>query len=106
MSDVYLRRHSTEHGDMIAMCDKSVLGRVYRDRKSGMVLDLKKYRQFYEGNLMTEEEALKEVSAADMYTGNMVGSVSVGIAIKAGIATGPEVRNIGGIPSLQVYRIV
>ncbi len=105
MAKVYLRRHRTEQGDMIAMCDEKALGRVYRDRKAGVVLDLKKYRNFYEGELVSPEDALKALSDADLYTGNIVGKEAVGVAVKAGLAAESEVRDIGGVPSLQIYRV-
>ena len=106
MAKVYLKKHKTEQGDMIAMCDEKTLGKVYKDKKTGTVLDLKKYREFYEGNLLSSDEALRIVSDADIYTGNIVGEESVGIVIKAGLATGTEIKDIGGIPSLHIYRII
>ncbi len=106
MAKIYLKAHKTEHGDMIAMCDEKMLGRVYSDKKTGTTLDLDKYRDFYEGALVYPKDAVDTLLGADIYTCNIVGEDSVGAAIKAGLATDSDIKAIGGVPSLQVYKII
>ncbi len=102
---IYLKKHDTDRGAMIAMCDEKALGKIYRDTKTGAMLDLKKYSDFYKGELMDAERAGKEVSKDYIYSANIVGGESVGVILDAGLASEVDVKEIGGVRTLQIYRI-
>ncbi|MEM0200836.1 MAG: DUF424 family protein [Candidatus Micrarchaeaceae archaeon] len=103
---IYFKKHRTENGDMIAMCDEKIIGNVYKDKKTGTVIDLKKYSNFYKGELVETVKALEMLKDVYLYTGNIVGNEAVSVIIKAGLADGSEVIKIDNIPSLQIYRIL
>ncbi|MBU1197710.1 DUF424 family protein [Candidatus Micrarchaeota archaeon] len=82
-----------------AICDASLLGKIFEEK--GMVIDLKKYRSFYEGDKVAAKKAeqlLKEATNA-----NLVGKKSVGLALKVMKGNASSVKTIQGIPHLQIY---
>ena len=52
---IYIKIHETEHGaKILAMCDKSLIGKVLEE--GNVYIDLKLYSDFYTGELIDEEE--------------------------------------------------
>ncbi len=102
---IYFKKHRSDNGDIIAMCDKEIIGKVYKDKKTGRVIDLDKYAGFYKGELVEPSKAVEMLKDVYLYTGNIVGNESVSVVIKAGLAEGSEVIKIGKIPSIHIYRI-
>ncbi len=100
---MYLKLHENDAGKSViaALCDKELLGKVYREKE--LVLDLERYAAFYKGEITGEEEAARALKKA--VSMNLVGRRSVGLALKLGLAGKGEVRKISGIPHLQIYRI-
>lgn len=89
-------------GSVLAICDESLLGNTYKEGK--VVLDLKKYRNFFEGETIDEksEELREMISEANSI--NIVGEDSISILAKLGYDTS-AVRKVSGIPHLQIYKI-
>lgn len=98
---MYLKVHSHDESTIVALCDRAHLGKVFREGE--IILDLKTYSSFYKGELATEESAKNALKDADSL--NLVGKKSVGIAKKLGLISEADVRKIGGVPHVQVYRI-
>lgn len=86
---------------MVAAADISVLGK--KHSSGALVLDLQKFRSFYEGE-KTGIEGLKN-ALADCDSANLAGELSVGAALDAKLAENSSVIEIGGVPHLQIYRI-
>ncbi len=103
---IYLKIHDTDNGAMVAICDEKLLGNIYKDKKTGMVLDLKKYADFYKGELVKPENLVDILKRIYIYSGNIVGNEAVSAVIKAGLATGAEVKRIQDVPSLHIYKIL
>ncbi|MGC8479651.1 MAG: DUF424 family protein [Candidatus Micrarchaeia archaeon] len=103
---LYFKKHRSEHGDIIAMCDKDLLGKIFRDKKSGVVIDLEKYAAFYKGEEINAVDALKLLNEVNIYSGNIVGNESVTVIIKAGLATGNEIKKIENVPTIHIYKII
>lgn len=86
---------------VVAMCDYDLLGKVFTQGEA--VLDLKDYRSFYEGIVVSEERAMEIVKDAE--NASIVGERSVAIAQKAlGFKRG-HAKKIGGVPHLQIYKV-
>ncbi len=102
---IYIKKYKTEKGSIVAMCDQELLGRKYADKESGLELDLEKYADFYKGELTEAEKAKQEVLGVYVYSANIVGNESVNVMIDLGIAQKEDVRSIGGVPSLHIYRM-
>ncbi len=99
---IYLKKHSSDHGEVIAMCDEELLGKVIEEGKR--VIDLKTHANFYKGSLVTEEEAAEDLDS-DIYSANIVGKRSVKIAIDKGIALKEQVMKVKDVEMLQIFSI-
>lgn len=99
---VIVRLIKSRRGIVLAICDAELLGNVYKEGKA--VLDLKKYRSFFEGETIEDnKEKLNEmISEADSI--NAVGEESIRILAERGFDTS-SVRQVQKIPHLQVYKI-
>lgn len=98
---IYVKVHHTDKGKMIAMCDEELIGKVFTDGKRE--INLKDYADFYKGELVGEEEALKTVDEQNLYSANVVGKRAVRQIIKKGLATTKQVANISGVQVVQIY---
>lgn len=100
---IYLKLHLTPEGEIIAMCDEELLGKVYKEGKTE--LDLSTYSGFYKGDLVTEAKAGSIHEISNFYTANIVGKRAVGIFLKKGIAAEADVKTVKGIPYIHVFRL-
>ena len=100
---IFLKKHASEQGLILAMCDQELIGKVLESGK--IVLDLKKYADFYKGELMSEEEASGVVEAEELYSANVVGERSVTIMIKNGVVGKDEVKKVAKVPFVQVFKM-
>jgi len=97
----YMKVHLQDGSTIVALCDSEHLGKILKEGE--IVLDLKAYSSFYKGELVSEKEALAALRGADSL--NLVGKRSVALAGKLGLVAKGDVRTIGGVPHVQVYRI-
>jgi hypothetical protein len=96
---IYLKVHETENGGRIlAMCDKSLIGRVLEE--GDVYIDLKNYSDFYVGELIKDE---KEIEVKNVSSVNIIGKEAVALAIKNGVIKKDDVRTVEGVPYAQVY---
>ncbi len=88
---------------VVSLCDKELLGKVYKDEK--YCLDLVKYKQFYEGESIEEYDDLKKAlkSASSI---NAVGEKSIRILKRYGFEIS-NAKKIGKekISHIQIYMI-
>jgi hypothetical protein len=96
--------YSTEHGNVVAMCDNELIGNIYAEGR--MELNLKDYAEFYKGELVDESEAEDGVKGELIYSANVIGERSVGIFVKNGMAGEENIRRIRGIPFIQIYNLI
>lgn len=97
----YLKVHASRLSTVIAVCDKSCLGKKFES--GGLILDLETHRRFYDGELVSEEEVRIALCGASNV--NVVGEKSVEIACSAMNISKAGVKKIGGVSHLQVYRV-
>jgi hypothetical protein len=97
---MYLKLHPSPDGEIVALCDAELIGRVLANKK--MRLDLSAYAPFYLGKKVEEKEAVAALSSAT--NANIVGSRALAAARKAGLPTS-RAMTIAGVPHLQVYRM-
>lgn len=100
---IFLKKHASEQGAIIAMCDEELIGKVLKQGK--LQIDLEKYAGFYKGVLLSEEEALAAVVEEEIYSANVVGERSVAIMVSKGIVRMHEVKRVGRVPFVQVYNV-
>lgn len=97
---MYLKVHHTPQGDIVALCDAELIGRVLANKKYR--LDLQSHANFYQGKLVEKKDAIAALSGAQNV--NLVGKKSIEAAKNAGLAVSHAVA-IGGVPHLQAYRL-
>jgi hypothetical protein len=101
METMYLKIHDTRQGKIVAACDRELLGSVLDDGRA--YLDLKAYRSFYEGELVSADELGRSLSGFS--SANLVGKRAVAAALAAGLARQSDVMYINKTPHIQLYRL-
>ena len=90
---------------MTAVCDSELLGKTFIDKNRG--IKLKTNRNFYQGELVTLEEGLEAIRAAD--NANLVGTRIISAVLQDKLANEYAVLVIhtdqGNIPHLQIYHL-
>jgi len=97
---MYLKVHDTPDGEVVALCDAVLIGKVLSQGK--MRIDLEKYSGFYIGEKVEPASAIAALRAAP--NANIVGEKSLAAAKAAGLDVSGAIK-IGGVPHLQLYRI-
>jgi len=101
---IYLKMHKTDKGDMIAMCDENLIGKVFNEGKAE--LDLKTYSDFYKGDLMKKDQIIKAIGMAQLYSANIVGKESIDVLVEHGIIEKGSVKTIAKIPYVHIYNVL
>lgn len=99
MENIYLRIIKNKDAIIVAACDKSLLGKTFRQGK----LKLEVLPSFYEGPLSTVEETLQALEVATI--GNLVGEIVVSAAVERGLVNPDAIIRIGGIPHAQLLKL-
>ncbi len=86
---------------VLAVCDDGLFGKVYKGKRGR--LDLVLYQSFYQGDLVSFEEAVVLLKTAESI--NLVGRDSIKAAQAAFEVSRTAVKKIGGIPHLQLYKV-
>jgi hypothetical protein len=100
---IFLKKHITDHGFILAMCDEELIGKVLKEGK--LLIDLEKYASFYRGVLVSEAQAYNAIKDEEVYTANVVGDRAVKVLIKKGMATKEDVKKIGKVPFVQIFKL-
>ncbi len=87
--------------NVTALCDKELLGKVLKE--GDVTLDLKLYRSFYEGNGVTETQAIALLRAARNV--NAVGPKSVACAKAALKVDAKQIKKVQGVPHIHIYYV-
>ena len=83
------------HEVLVAVCDPELLGKDLSEGK----LKLKVSREFYEGELLSLDEAISVIKEATV--GNFVGEKAIECAMKAGLVHSEAIIKIAGVPHAQ-----
>ncbi|MCL4389249.1 DUF424 family protein [Candidatus Marsarchaeota archaeon] len=98
---IYLKVHETENGDIIAMCDQALIDKVLEEGK--IMLDIKRYAEFYKGTLINGEEFQK--GSRKVISANIVGREAIDAAIENMLIDEGHVKTVAGIPYAHAYRV-
>ena len=98
MESVYLRIVKSQETILIAACDRTLLGKTFREGR----LKLDVLPSFYQGVLSTIEETMRALESASI--GNLVGEMVVTAAIERGFVSPEAVIRIGGVPHAQIVK--
>ncbi|MFH1750490.1 MAG: DUF424 family protein [Candidatus Micrarchaeota archaeon] len=86
---------------IVAICDAELLGNVFEE--GDLILDLKKYRSFYEGERVTVAKVIEMVQSSGNI--NLVGKKAIAAASKAIAIDEKSIMKIKGVPHLQIYQV-
>lgn len=86
---------------IVAICDKELLGRKFKDNKKGIIFEVKE--NFFKGDKMSIDDSLTYLKSASI--ANLVGERIVGKAAKEGLIHHSAVIKIAGIPHAQLIRM-
>jgi len=101
---MYIKLYDTERGAILAMCDKELLGKVLEE--GDIVLDLKSYRSFYEGELVPDNSTADRIlSGVKVASANIVGKESTVAAVRNNIIEKGNIKKVKGIPYAHAYKV-
>ncbi|MCL5018270.1 MAG: DUF424 family protein [Candidatus Pacearchaeota archaeon] len=82
--------------DIVAICDKEILGKIFEDEK----FQINVKENFYKGKEANEEEVRRIINdmVREDATFNIVGKNSVKIALEEGIISQEGIKEIQGVP--------
>lgn len=91
----YIKIHKS-YRSVVAISDEDIIGKRFEEGKRQLHLR----ENFYQGELVSEEEAIRQIrkQAISDASFNIVGEKSIKLAIKAGLIKESNVDKIGGIP--------
>ncbi len=98
---MWLKVHEPKGSRIIAICDKTLIGRVLSEGKYNV--DIQKHKDFYFGEsatLHTIENAVHDFSSI-----NAVGEKSVASLIQIGLAKEENIKYVNNVPILHIYRL-
>ena len=96
---MYMKRYDAEDQIIVAVCDKNIIGKKFREGKLVLKLD----NSFYRGIEANEKEVKEALSRATI--ANIAGEKAIACAVDCGCIDPGTVIFIQGIPHAQMVRI-
>jgi len=96
---MFMKRYNTDNHVIVAVCDKNIIGKVFREGE--FVLKLDEY--FYKGKETDKDEVKEALSCATI--ANIAGEKAVACAVECGCIDPETIIFIEGIPHAQMVRI-
>jgi hypothetical protein len=100
---IYIRIHSTDNGNMVAMCDSDLIDKVLS--QGDIEINLRDYADFYKGQLTSRDEALTIVKKEGMVSANIVGEEAIKVALDKGIIEKANVKKVSRIPYANAFSV-
>uniref|UniRef100_A0A7C4HCL2 DUF424 family protein n=1 Tax=Staphylothermus marinus TaxID=2280 RepID=A0A7C4HCL2_STAMA len=98
---VYVKKHVSGSDVIIAICDYELIGMKIVDNEKNISIYVDPF--FYQGDLLTIDEALKLLSQATIV--NLIGKNIVEAVVKLGLVLKETVVEIAGIPHVQLVNM-
>ncbi len=99
LSKMYMKKYNTENQTIVAVCDKSIIGKKFKE--GDLVLKLEE--SFYKGDEVCENEVKEALSDATI--ANIAGEKSIACAVDCECVDPDSVIFIEGIPHAQMVRL-
>ncbi len=96
---MYIKKYDTEGHIIVAVCDRNLLGKKFREGKLVLKLD----SSFYKGDEANEIDVKEALSSATI--ANIAGEKAIACAVECGCIDLDTVIFIEGIPHAQMIRI-
>ncbi|MCZ7393933.1 MAG: DUF424 family protein [Candidatus Methanoperedens sp.] len=96
---MYMKKYDTDGQLIVAVCDKNIVGKKFREGKLVLRLD----EGFYKGEDVWEEEVREALSCATI--ANIAGEKSIACAVECGCIDPDTIIFIEGIPHAQMVKL-
>lgn len=96
---MYLKIHKQGDGEVLAACDKELIGSKLKKGK----ICVEVTESFYKGKIVSEEKLMGEIKCC--VNANLFGEKVINCAIKCGMVDPDTVIIIDGVPHVQIYRV-
>ncbi len=96
---MYIKKYDTEGHIIVAVCDRNILGKKFREGKLVLKLD----SSFYKGDEANEIDVKDALLSATI--ANIAGEKAIACAVECGCIDPDVVIFIEGIPHAQMIRI-
>ncbi len=96
---MYMKKYDTEGHVIVAVCDRDILGKKFREGKLVLKLD----SSFYKGDEANEIEVKEALSSATI--ANIAGEKAIACAVECGCIDPDAIIFIEGVPHAQMIRI-
>lgn len=96
---MYIKKYNTEGQVIVAVCDKNILGKKFREGKLVLKLD----SSFYKGDEADEMEVKEALLSATI--ANIAGEKAIACAVECGCIDPDAIIFIEDIPHAQMIRI-
>lgn len=96
---MYMKKYETEGQVIVAICDKGIIGKRFREGELVLKLD----NSFYKGSEANEREVKEALSRATI--ANIAGEKAIACAVDCRCIDSDAVIFIEGIPHAQMVRI-
>lgn len=96
---MYIKIHRSGDTTIVALCDRELIGKTLKEGDITVTIT----EEFYKGELISEEDAIKIISKASNI--NIFGDKAVSCAVKCGAVNQNNVRIINEVAHAQVFRL-
>ncbi len=97
--NMYMKKYDTEGQLIVAVCDKNIIGKRFREGELVLKLD----ECFYKGDEASEKEVKEALANATI--ANIAGEKSIACAVECGCVDTESIIFIKGIPHAQMVHI-
>ena len=96
---MYMKTHESDANVLVAVCDKAIVGKTFREGKLTLKLD----ESFYKGDDATDDEIKNALCCATV--ANIAGEKSIAFAVDCGVIDSDMIIYIDGIPHAQMVQV-
>lgn len=96
---MYMKIYETEQNVLVAVCDKTIVGKTFREGELVLKLD----ESFYKGIDVSIEEIKHALSCATV--ANIAGEKAIACAVDCGVIDPDTIIYIDGVPHAQMVQV-
>ncbi|WP_319506943.1 DUF424 family protein [uncultured Methanolobus sp.] len=96
---MYIKIHKSGDTTIVALCDRELIGKTLKEGNITVTIT----EEFYKGEIISEEDAIKLISKASNV--NIFGEKAVSCAVKSGVVNKDNVMIINEVAHAQVFRV-
>lgn len=96
---MYMKTHESDANVLVAVCDKNIVGKTFREGELVLKLD----EWFYKGDDATDDEIKNALCCATV--ANITGEKSIACAVDCGVIDPDTIIYIEGIPHAQMVQL-